>query len=205
MFFSPPRLLSLPTLTPPHPSFPLFSSSFLITAILPLPPPHLRFSVSSLLSSLTSPRFKPHSSFPPLLPPPSSSSYFGDSVAAGVGMRACLTELCMRGLSNFYSDSKKRIRTSYQSKSGLPKGRGSRCMCVGVWVGVLMDIVRHDVWSRLLPQELTRTRSPGQTTDMTGIKRDVTCRALSIPVMSSSLSFAEEDTSLRQQSKRSYK
>uniref|UniRef100_A0A7N8WVR6 Syntaxin-binding protein 5-like n=1 Tax=Mastacembelus armatus TaxID=205130 RepID=A0A7N8WVR6_9TELE len=30
-------------------------------------------------------------------------------------------KFCMRGLSNFYSDSKKRIRTSYQSKSGLPK------------------------------------------------------------------------------------
>uniref|UniRef100_A0A8C5HXF4 Syntaxin-binding protein 5-like n=1 Tax=Gouania willdenowi TaxID=441366 RepID=A0A8C5HXF4_GOUWI len=38
--------------------------------------------------------------------------------------RQSTSELCMRGLSNLYSDSKKRIRTSYQSKSGLPKGRG---------------------------------------------------------------------------------
>uniref|UniRef100_A0AAZ3P2C5 Syntaxin-binding protein 5-like n=1 Tax=Oncorhynchus tshawytscha TaxID=74940 RepID=A0AAZ3P2C5_ONCTS len=30
---------------------------------------------------------------------------------------------CMRGLSHFYSDSKKRIRTSYQSKSGHPQGK----------------------------------------------------------------------------------
>lgn len=60
---------------------------------------------------------------------------FGDSVAAGVGMRACLTEFCMRGLSNFYSDSKKRIRTSYQSKSSLPKGWGTVCLCAGNWGG----------------------------------------------------------------------
>lgn len=37
----------------------------------------------------------------------------------------------MRGLSNFYSDSKKRIRTSYQSKSGLPEGWGTVSVCVG--------------------------------------------------------------------------
>lgn len=41
-----------------------------------------------------------------------------------------------------------------------------------------------------------RLEAQGQTKDMTGIKRDVTCRALSIPVMSSSLSFAEEETLL---------
>lgn len=35
----------------------------------------------------------------------------------------------MRGMSNVYSDSKKRIRTSYQSKSGLRKGWGTLCLC----------------------------------------------------------------------------
>lgn len=45
----------------------------------------------------------------------------------------------MRGLSNLYSDSKKRIRTSYQSKSGLRKVKaGENCVCVqkdrGGWV-----------------------------------------------------------------------
>uniref|UniRef100_A0A8C9X700 Syntaxin-binding protein 5-like n=1 Tax=Sander lucioperca TaxID=283035 RepID=A0A8C9X700_SANLU len=39
--------------------------------------------------------------------------------------RQSTSEFCMRGLSNLYSDSKKRIRTSYQSKSGLPKGWGT--------------------------------------------------------------------------------
>uniref|UniRef100_W5L680 Syntaxin binding protein 5L n=1 Tax=Astyanax mexicanus TaxID=7994 RepID=W5L680_ASTMX len=35
--------------------------------------------------------------------------------------RQSTSDFCMRGLSNFYSDSKKRIRTSYQSKSRLPE------------------------------------------------------------------------------------
>lgn len=71
----------------------------------------------------------------PLLPLP-----FGDSVAAAaaaaVGMWACLTDFSMRGLSNFYSDSKKRFRTSYQSKSGLTKGWGTLCLCAGGEVGL---------------------------------------------------------------------
>lgn len=37
----------------------------------------------------------------------------------------------MRGLSNFYSDSKKRIRTSYQSKLSSPEGWDTQCLCAG--------------------------------------------------------------------------
>ena len=67
---------------------------------------------------------------------------FRDSVAADVGMWACLTESCMRGLSNFYSDSKKRIRTSYQSKSGLPtvKAGGIQCVCTIGMGGSLQEV-----------------------------------------------------------------
>ncbi|CAB1329129.1 unnamed protein product, partial [Coregonus sp. 'balchen'] len=37
--------------------------------------------------------------------------------------RQSTSDFCMRSLSHFYSDSKKRIRTSYQSKLGLPQGK----------------------------------------------------------------------------------
>lgn len=38
---------------------------------------------------------------------------------AVMGHGGAVADFCMRGLSSFYSDSKKRIRTSYQSKSRL--------------------------------------------------------------------------------------
>lgn len=41
------------------------------------------------------------------------------SWVAVLGHGGAVADFCMRGLSNFYSDSKKRIRTSYQSKSRL--------------------------------------------------------------------------------------
>lgn len=41
------------------------------------------------------------------------------SWVAVLGHGGAVADFCMRGLSNFYSDSKKRIRTSYQSKSCL--------------------------------------------------------------------------------------
>uniref|UniRef100_A0A3Q3SDN5 Syntaxin binding protein 5L n=1 Tax=Mastacembelus armatus TaxID=205130 RepID=A0A3Q3SDN5_9TELE len=56
-------------------------------------------------------------------------------------------KFCMRGLSNFYSDSKKRIRTSYQSKSGLPKGVwGTLCVFAGGMGGgnALVEPVRRE-------------------------------------------------------------
>lgn len=74
----------------------------------------------------------------------------------------------MRGLSNFYSDSKKRIRTSYQSKSGLPKGWGTLCLCAGVgWGGgggnVLVDHTKtsdgcHRDWEGMMWTESKGTK-----------------------------------------------
>lgn len=138
VFFSTfPSLASFSPLLSLHPkSF----SSHLFWLIPPLPlcsflPPtptlilhwHATLSFSSLLSTSSS----------------SSSHRFGDSVAAGVGMWACLTELCMRGLSNFYSDSKKRIRTSYQSKLSSPVDWDTQCLCAGHLGGFKGDRVQY--------------------------------------------------------------
>lgn len=113
----------------PHISLPPLCFYLPFLSSLISPPPSTYTYHSLLLPSILS-------TIPSLS---SSSSYLLVTVAAGVGMWACLTEFCMRGLSNFYSDSKKRIRTSYQSKSGLPKGWGTLCVCLcvcagGMWV-----------------------------------------------------------------------
>lgn len=47
------------------------------------------------------------------------------SWVAVLGHGGAVADFCMRGLSNFYSDSKKRIRTSYQSKSRLSAPTGA--------------------------------------------------------------------------------
>lgn len=101
---------------PPHTIPPPFHSSKRPNAFTPY-----FHSIHPFLTPAPPPTSTPPT--PQSLPfPPPASSHLSVTLwllvwACGP---ACLTEFCMRGLSNFYSDSKKRIRTSYQSKSSLP-------------------------------------------------------------------------------------
>lgn len=127
---------------------PLSLSLSFLSSLISINPEYLLTLLTLYLCPPSIPTFLPSLSL-------SSPQPFGDSVAADVGMWACLTEFCMRGLSNFYSDSKKRIRTSYQSKSSLTKGWGTVLMCAGrgwgsafgeIYIRVERD--REETWSK---------------------------------------------------------